>query len=986
MASVVVGALASTIGAAISGTVLQGALLSTFFKALVTNVVLGVATGSFSKKKDGGAAGLQDRGLTSTVRQPISARRHVYGRVRISGPIVYLSMTDENKFLHMIVAIASHPCEEIETVYFDEDELSWDKSTGAITTPKYLDGGPKAWVYTKLGDPDQTAMQELLDNAPTEWTSDHRLRNITYAYVKLEWNNEIFQGIPNLSFIVKGKNNILDPRTSTTGYTDNAALCTLDYLKDSTIGLGLQTDEWDSTAWQAEANTCDELVALNGGGNEKRFTMNGVISSDDTLQDNINSLLTATAGKFTYRGGKFYLLSATYRTPTVTLTNEDIVGDIQVSSRLSRQELFNSIRGVYSSPDNHWQPTDFPIVKNSTYITEDNSEQIWRDFELRYTITSTMAQRIAKIELERNRQQITVLLTCTMKAFKLAVGDTVYVTDTDLGWTQKEFEVVEWEFTSSETAQGLLINLALRETSSSVYDWNSGEETSVDPAPDTNLPNPLVGTAPTNVVVDSSADQLLVDGATVITRALISWSTSEDQFVTSGGSVEIQHKKSNETNWTSRSSVPGDNGSAHISPVEDGAPYDFRVRFKNSIGSTSTWVEVLAHTIIGKTAAPSKVAGFSVSQNEVFTTFRWNSVPDVDLAGYEIRYGLRGTVTWDNGIPLTAIIRGTSITLANIPPGDHTFMIKAKDTLGIYSELPTQVSKVMTQANYTTDTTLNLADDGWTGVLENFLVHAPTNSLVPDSLTQGDSAVDIFDNSNLVYYDLAKFTLPEMDLGSEKSVRAWGLVRSRLMADTTGTNSPRWQIRTRGSGTSSSTATLTSETLISSQGTYTNCVRHHTNKIIPDSLDLASVDGTMDEFVQNAFTTCTYESEEIDLGADSLVNVETLVSHNLGPGETDGVSNVTVELDYRTAAGAYDGFEGWTFGQILARYVKIKLITDSTQGKTVINSATIDVDSFEEFTGVGDYDNTRYVQLRLLVDTTQGVSNITDYEVTVDTL
>ena len=79
-----------------------------------------------------------------------------------------------------------------------------------------------AYVHKYLGSPDQAASAQAQANIPG-WSGDHRLRNIAYLYVRLEFNNDVFPlGIPNISAVVKGKK-VYDPRTGLTAWSDNAA-------------------------------------------------------------------------------------------------------------------------------------------------------------------------------------------------------------------------------------------------------------------------------------------------------------------------------------------------------------------------------------------------------------------------------------------------------------------------------------------------------------------------------------------------------------------------------------------------------------------------------------------------------------------------------------------------------------------------------------------------------------------------------------------
>ena len=115
----------------------------------------------------------------------------------------------------------------------------------------------------------------------SNWTSNHRLRGIAYMYVRLQFSNDIFpNGIPNISTVIKGKK-VYDPRTSTTSYSANSALCVRDYLMNTRFGLSATASEVNDTIFTSCANTCDETVSItNPSGTEKRFTMNGTFRLD----------------------------------------------------------------------------------------------------------------------------------------------------------------------------------------------------------------------------------------------------------------------------------------------------------------------------------------------------------------------------------------------------------------------------------------------------------------------------------------------------------------------------------------------------------------------------------------------------------------------------------------------------------------------------------------------------------------------------------
>ena len=87
-------------------------------------------------------------------------------------------------------------------------------------------------------------------------------------------------------------------------------------------------------------------------------------------------------------------------------------------------------------------------------------------------------------------------------------------------------------------------------------------------------------------------------------------------------------------------------------------------------------------TIIGKSAVPSDVETFLVNQNRDRMYFGWQEIGDVDVWGYEIRWG----EDWDSGI-MVAFVQGNHYLTTNFRTGEsQKYWIKAMDTSGNYSE------------------------------------------------------------------------------------------------------------------------------------------------------------------------------------------------------------------------------------------------------------------------------------------------------------
>src|SRR4029077_1641567 len=78
-------------------------------------------------------------------------------------------------------------------------------------------------------------------------------------------------------------------------------------------------------------------------------------------------------------------------------------------------------------------------------------------------------------------------------------------------------------------------------------------------------------------------------------------------------------------------------------------------------------------------------------------TFGWTGISDIDLSGYEIRFG----TSWATGKVLATQIKTTSFISLNINLGTQNFWIKAIDTSGNYSATETQAVVSVTSVPFT---------------------------------------------------------------------------------------------------------------------------------------------------------------------------------------------------------------------------------------------------------------------------------------------
>lgn len=509
-----------------------------------------------------------------------------------------------------------------------------------------------------------------------------------------------------------------------TTFSDNPVLCIRDYLKDTIYGLQVEDVEINDTNFIASANTCDETVTVtNPSGTEKRFTCNGSFQLTQTPKVIIENLLTTLGGFLIYSNGEFKVIPSAYLSPTVTLNESNLRSGISINSRVSKKELFNAVKGLYSEPANDYQPQNYPILTNSSFEAEDNNERIYAEFDYPFTNSSRMCQRLSKIQLLKVRQQISFSASFDMGAFDLDVGDTVNITNARMGFTNKTFQVLEWGFSIDGNDGSLQITANFKEIASVVYDFSTGDYSTVSSGKATNLPKSTSVSPPTAITL---TDELVAyNDGTVIVKLVIELTEATDNFTEL---YEIEVKQDTDADGTPLSPADtfkeigrGSRTKYEFLNVIDKATYSVRARGVNIYGVNSSTITA-SRTIIGQIAPPSDVENFACNIVGKEAHLSFDPVPDLDLSHYRINYSpLTSGAEWQNSIVLVKKLSrpGTSIV---VPAKTGTYLIKAVDKLGNVSINASQVVTQITTIGDFTDLLTQNENPNFTGTTDDTVI------------------------------------------------------------------------------------------------------------------------------------------------------------------------------------------------------------------------------------------------------------------------
>ncbi len=589
-----------------------------------------------------------NRGQNITTRQPASFRQVVYGMQRVGGTLIYPSTTGSHKDQYnRVIVLATNQLSAITDLYLDGRRVVWvpgrvgnvtvggynfggDSDGNSHTGPdgtQYNFGDSQVYCEAKFGNQlDGDVIGGLTANDPAWAAGPHGspwVGGCAYVYLKIEYNQTNFPGDPEIRFTVMGKP-VYDPRTGQTAYSSNPALILNDILVDPIYGLN------DASVNQAQliaaANICDEQVWSPGAAaNENRYSCHWHYDTSIGVGDILNTVKASMGARLCRIGGEWHIFPAAWIAPTANFGPDNLTGPVQWSSKRASRELFNEVRGTYTAPNfpyniagNYYdsngfangmiqnnfgfafQPTNYPAFAcdldhgypANQYLAQDGGRLLTKELGLPAVLSVSQAQRLAKIELLRNRQQGSGKLLMNLAAFGLQDCDTFNMTFEQEGWSNKTLEVTNTQFMLAAGGTGqppkIMYTVEVQETDPSVYEWDPDQEQTIYAAPAMSQATYIVA-PPTNLQLVSSAGTALVQAdGNVIPRIKVTWDTPEDILVRE---IRIQYRQDGTTAWTDGGSVSVDLNVGYISPIVSGLTYEVQICSVRSGTNTSVWVD-----------------------------------------------------------------------------------------------------------------------------------------------------------------------------------------------------------------------------------------------------------------------------------------------------------------------------------------------------------------------------------------------------------
>jgi hypothetical protein len=243
----------------------------------------------------------------------------VYGKRQVGLTRVFVeSSGTDNQYLYVAGVLSEGGgggITAIDEVYVDDKLVTFD---GALTdgtlrgvsssdTNFYKNGESLISIQPFFGLDNQSA-SSLLDET-INWTSNHKLSGLAYVALRFKWNQDTYNGLPEVRVTLRGKK-IYDPRLDTTkggsgshrqdtastwAYSANSSLILLDYLRNTRYGKGLPNDAFETNydSFKTSATTCETQVTPYTGAST---TLNG------NINNSVTSIVLTSASSFPTSG------------------------------------------------------------------------------------------------------------------------------------------------------------------------------------------------------------------------------------------------------------------------------------------------------------------------------------------------------------------------------------------------------------------------------------------------------------------------------------------------------------------------------------------------------------------------------------------------------------------------------------------------------------------------------------------------------------
>lgn len=491
VASIIVAEVIGIAGAAVLG--------SAGLAFVTSAVALGLAYGTAKLLGVGGTGGAggtsQDPGVR--IQFPPATNNKipiVYGSANTKGVITDARISNGNQTMTYVLVLSEKTQTgtfTIGDVYWNDQKLIFNSTAGSrhiVESSIDQNGtGDTNTNYANLirmrvyaGSTTATSQVFPLSDTPVsaltmlgETDPNYELNDLVFAVVQCDYSSE--KGITGLGQITFQVNNTLK----------NPALVWYDYITDQRYGAGVPTAQIN-TATSTWAGTTTSLYSISNEipanqfesdgtttSTQVRYEINGVLSSGDTVKNNLEKIGVACASwnTFDYSEGRWKIipnraLSAGELATTFEFNDDNILGEVGITAT-NLEDLYNILEVEFPSrkirdQNDYFRGAIDPAERNT--LEPDNTLNMRIDL----VNNALHAARVGLIELKQSRVDLIITFRADYSAIQCEAGDVVKITNAVYGFVNKLFRITKIREVEDENG-GLSVEITALEYDADVY-------------------------------------------------------------------------------------------------------------------------------------------------------------------------------------------------------------------------------------------------------------------------------------------------------------------------------------------------------------------------------------------------------------------------------------------------------------------------------------------------------------------------------------
>ncbi|MCA0025465.1 MULTISPECIES: hypothetical protein [unclassified Mesorhizobium] len=569
----------------------------------------------------------QPSDVQSNIRQPISPRRRIYGRFLTGSVIVFGFRRGEKSYL--LHYIGEGPIQAYVSFRLDKKPVTLD-ANGYVTEDQYVyNGRSRVRILSTRGLATDGPFQAILDAFPELDDPLKPFRHRGCAMV-LQVVEQVPQekipdvypnNMPSLQVVLDGLNDLYDPNTGTSGFTDNAGTCLLGEIM-TVYGLAASdSDLVDFDAFGAFIDHCDNAIALKAGGTEPRYRAAGVVYANAENEDRVKSLMAVcSADVFIDTQGRLSVRQKLRATPSIALRARN--GDhlsVQLEGGRTEQKKFNTVKVSYVDTNLNYKENEV-TWQHAGYLGDDGRELV-STLPATLCPSATQAQRLGKLFLYESNPDFVGTLTSGPQALDL-LDDYCFTLDLS---PEDGFERIACASGEIEYDAGqMTVSASIAVFADGATDWIAA----IDEQDAVDIP-PVLTSDVDDVTLDVTVTVELQDNSAPILK--FSWGAAGAGTLPDSYSQQVQVSPAGADDWHD-ASVNQQEDTAQYGPVADGGSYDWQIRNVASGKTFDYQPSAVPVTVVVDATPPQPLMAFSASDGAGQFTANFSTKNDSHLA------------------------------------------------------------------------------------------------------------------------------------------------------------------------------------------------------------------------------------------------------------------------------------------------------------------------------------------------------------------